>query len=311
LPETTGERSQSARVAQLDHGVGSAARCVLSWERSVAETQYQPSEASRQMDQINRRAWSDRSTVRSFRDREGWTDEGERVAFECVRVDAANQPILDLGVGAGRTVPLLRSISNDYVGLDYTPELVQACREKHPGARIVQGDARDLSQFADASFQLVVFSFNGIDAVNADDRASILREVRRVLRVGGAFLFSSHNRNGPGHSEGLSYGVYKTRNPVRLAHRLTVAVIHAARTIRNYERYSKLNYDGDGYSIRNASAHDHGIVIHYISLLDQLSQLARVGFRPGPLVFANSDGRQLLSGDSTGDVWWFHLVVRK
>jgi|HubBroStandDraft_1064217.scaffolds.fasta_scaffold00517_7 SAM-dependent methyltransferase len=281
------------------------------WEGNVAETQYQPSEASRQMDQINRRAWSDRSTVRSFRDREGWTDGGERAAFECVRADAANQPILDLGVGAGRTVPLLRGISNDYVGLDYTPELVQACRAKHPDARIIQGDARDLSQFADASFQLVVFSFNGIDAVNADDRASILREVWRVLRVGGAFLFSSHNRNGPGHGEELNYGVYKTRNPVTLARRLLVALLHAARTLRNYERYSKLSYDGDGYSIRNASAHDHGIVIHYISLPDQLSQLARVGFRPSPLVFANSDGRPLLSGDSTGDVWWFHLVVRK
>jgi ubiquinone/menaquinone biosynthesis C-methylase UbiE len=263
------------------------------------------------MDLINRRAWSDRSTVRSFRDREGWSDPGERAAFECVRADAANQPILDLGVGAGRTVPLLLGISNDYVGLDYTPELVQACRQKHPDVRIIQGDARDLSQFADASLQLVVFSFNGIDAVNAHDRHSILREVRRVLRVGGAFLFSSHNRNGPGHGEGLSYGVHKTRNPAKLAHRLMVALLHATRTVRNYERYSKLSYDGDGYSIRNASAHDHGIVIHYISLQDQLSQLEQVGFRPDPLIFANSDGRPLLPGDSTNDAWWFHLVVRK
>jgi len=99
----------------------------------------------------HRRAWSAPSTVQSFRDREGWTDPGERAAFECVRADAADQPILDLGVGAGRTVSLLRSISRDYVGLDYTPELVGVCRQKHPGVRIVQGDARDLSQFADGS----------------------------------------------------------------------------------------------------------------------------------------------------------------
>jgi SAM-dependent methyltransferase len=277
----------------------------------MSQTQERLSEASRRMDLINRRAWSDRSTVRSFRYREGWTDPGERVALTCVRADAADQPILDLGVGAGRTVPLLLEISADYIGLDYTPELVQACRQKHPGVRILDGDARDLSQFADDSFQLVVFSFNGIDAVNADDRFTILSGVRRVLRPGGALLFSSHNRNGPGHGERLSFGVNRTRNPVKLAERLLSAVLHASQTVRNYDSFSKLNYDGEDYSIKNASAHNHGILIHYISLQSQLGQLDRIGFRPDPLVFASSDGRQLLPGDDTSDAWWFHLVVRK
>jgi ubiquinone/menaquinone biosynthesis C-methylase UbiE len=287
-----------------------AARRVL-FENTMSQTQDQPSEASRRMDLINRRAWSDGSTVRAFRYREGWTDPGERAALRCVRADAVNQPILDLGVGAGRTVPMLREISADYVGLDYTPELVRACRQKHPGARIIHGDARDLSQFADGSFQLVVFSFNGIDAVNADDRFTILREARRVLRPGGALLFSSHNRNGPGHGEKLSFGVNRTRNPVKLAQRFMLAVLHAAQTVRNYENYSKLSYDADDYSIRNASAHNHGIVIHYISLQSQLRQLDSIGFQPNPIVFASSDGRQLAPGDDTSDAWWFHVVVRK
>src|SRR4029077_6207672 len=126
----------------------------------------------------------------------GWTDPGEQAALQSVRADASNQPILDLGVGPGRTVSLLREISTDYVGLDYTSELVLACRQRYPEVRILHGDARDLSQFSDGSFQLVVFSFNGIDAVNAEDRLTILREARRVLRPGGALLFSTHNRNG-------------------------------------------------------------------------------------------------------------------
>jgi len=71
-------------------------------------------EASRRMDSINRRTWRDSSTIRWFRRLEGWTDEGERAAFELVSVEAKDQPILDLGVGGGRTTPLLRSISRDY-----------------------------------------------------------------------------------------------------------------------------------------------------------------------------------------------------
>src|ERR1019366_4837129 len=106
-------------------GDSSARRVLLSLPMSQA--QHQAPEALRQMDLINRRAWSDRATVQSFRHREGWTDPGESAAVEHVRADAANQPILDLGVGAGRTVPLLLSISRNYVGLDYTPELVDVC----------------------------------------------------------------------------------------------------------------------------------------------------------------------------------------
>lgn len=150
------------------------------------------------MDKINRRAWSAPSTVRAFRDSVGWTDPGERAAFEFVRSSAAQQPILDLGVGAGRTVPLLLDISNDYTGLDYTPDLVRVCRQKHPGVRVHPGDARDLSRFDNDSFQLVVFSFNGIDAVNHDDRVTILREVRRVLRPGGTSCSPPTTRGDPG-----------------------------------------------------------------------------------------------------------------
>jgi SAM-dependent methyltransferase len=277
----------------------------------MSQAQHPSSEALRQMDMINRRAWSDSSTVRSFRQREGWTDPGERAAVESVRADATDQPILDLGVGAGRTIPLVLPMSRDYVGLDYTAELVRACRDKYPHVRVVHGDARDLSRFADESFQLVMFSFNGIDAVCPPDRVVILREIRRVLRPGGALLFSTHNRNGPGHGEGLSFGVERTRNPVKLAARVVLAMAHAAQSVRNYRTYSKLVHEGDGYSVRNAAAHHHGILVHYITLQSQLEQLEANGFRPQPLVWASSDGRRLLPEDDNSDAWWFHLVVRK
>lgn len=268
------------------------------------------SEALRLMDQINRQTWSDPATVRFYRNNEGWTDPGERAALDCVAAEAKDQPILDLGVGAGRTVPLLRAISRDYTALDYTPALVDACTQRYPDARVLHGDARDLSRFADASFQLVVFSFNGIDSVNADDRITILGEVRRVLRRGGVFLFSAHNRDGPGPKAGLSFGVNRTKNPVKLAARLAHGVLHAARTIRNFRRYSKLSYEGAGYSIANATAHDHGVLVHYITLENQLRQLESAGFQPHPRVFGNVDAQPLSPDESTSGLWWFHFLAR-
>ncbi|MGH7285646.1 MAG: class I SAM-dependent methyltransferase, partial [Polyangiaceae bacterium] len=237
---------------------------------------------------------------------EGWTDPGEHAAVAFVADEAHGAPILDLGVGAGRTVPLMRAISEDYVALDYTPELVGACKHKYPDVRVLPGDARDLSRFPDATFKLVMFSFNGIDAVDPVGREKILDEVFRVLRPGGIFLFSAHNREGPGNGEKLSFGVGRTRNPFKLAWRLARAALHVRRAMKNHARYAKLGFDGDGYSIKNASAHDHGIMVYYTSLANQLKELERAGFRPGTIVFGNDDGRRIQTGDDVTSPWWFH-----
>jgi SAM-dependent methyltransferase len=268
------------------------------------------SEGARRMDEINRRAWSDPAAVSWYRHLEGWTDAGERAAVEHVTREALDKRILDLGVGGGRTVPLLRAVSRDYVGIDYTVALVAACRERYPDASVLHGDARDLSRFAAGSFDLVVFSFNGIDAVNHEDRLIVLREVRRVLSPGGSFLFSAHNRRGPSNTGKLSFGVHATRNPLKLASRVARAAARAPRTILNYWRNSKLAYVGDGYSILNAEAHDHGIVVHYTTLEGELRELVDAGFHRPPVIFDNVTGRRLAPADDATGVSWFHFVVR-
>lgn len=265
------------------------------------------------MDRINREAWREPATIAMFQRLEGWTDPGERAAIAFAEVEARDAPILDLGVGAGRTVPLLRAVSRDYVAIDYTPELVDVCRKRHPGVRVLHGDARDLSRFPAGSFGLVVFSFNGIDAVSPRDRETILREVRRVLRQDGLFVFSAHNKEGPGHDEKLTLGVHPTRNPIKLVSRFAQALVHLPHAIRNHRQYSKLNEQGTGYSIMNAAAHDHGILITYVTLRAQLEQLAAAGFSEVPRVFGNVVDTPLDVDhvhQNTSDVWWFHFVAR-
>lgn len=73
--------------------------------------------------------------------------------------------ILDLGVGGGRTTPFLSRSASRYVGVDYSEEMIRACRAKFPHLQFAVADASDLSQYADASFDSVVFSYNGLDCL--------------------------------------------------------------------------------------------------------------------------------------------------
>jgi SAM-dependent methyltransferase len=102
--------------------------------------------------------------------------------------------ILDLGVGGGRTTAYLSSLAGRYVGLDYSPAMVEACRTKYPCLEFHIADAADLSLFADCSFDAVIFSFNGIDYLFPDEkRAKCLQECRRILKSEAVLVFSSHN----------------------------------------------------------------------------------------------------------------------
>jgi ubiquinone/menaquinone biosynthesis C-methylase UbiE len=102
--------------------------------------------------------------------------------------------ILDLGVGGGRTTPYLSSRASLYVGADYSEEMIRVCQEKFPQLKFFVADASDLSIFPDDSFDAVVIAFNGMDYVLPEERRrQCLKECRRVLRVGGVLLFSSHN----------------------------------------------------------------------------------------------------------------------
>ena len=59
-----------------------------------------------------------------------------------------------------------------------------------------------------------MFSCNGIGMVAHQDRLSIMREVHRLLKPGGVFLFSTHNQNCPDHSAGFRLPEFEfTRNP--------------------------------------------------------------------------------------------------
>ena len=259
-------------------------------------------------DRINQAAWSETSTLRWFSTFEGWSDPGERAAVSSVVDELRGAPILDVGVGAGRTTPILRALSDNYRAIDFSPAMVEICARKYPNVHVDFGDARNLSRFADGSFGLVMFSWNGIDAVSHDDRELVLREAFRVLRPGGVFIFSSHNKLGPGHGE-TPWSIRRddVAHPRRLVHKIR----GFRRSLSNHRHLRKLNRDEGAWSMMNASAHDFAIVIHYTTLALQLDALRHVGFDERVDVFDSRRGAPVLESSDTRRMWWFHFVARR
>ena len=105
--------------------------------------------------------------------------------------------MLDIGIGAGRTTLHFAHRVKSYTGIDYASGMIDACLRKFgdklPAATFQQADVRDLSRFTDNTFDLVLFSFNGIDYILPEERKTALREIYRVSRPGGWFFFSTHN----------------------------------------------------------------------------------------------------------------------
>src|SRR5579862_9923659 len=88
------------------------------------------------------------------RDPEG-TDLVDPVLEELLG-DVAEQDVLSLACGQGREARLLARLGARVTGLDVSPEMLRRAREREVGQphgiRYVEGDAQELADFGEASF---------------------------------------------------------------------------------------------------------------------------------------------------------------
>jgi ubiquinone/menaquinone biosynthesis C-methylase UbiE len=226
----------------------------------------------------------------------------EKRIFMGLRSEMRNKHILDIGVGGGRTTKALLEISADYLGIDFSPSMVARCKARHPGVAFQMSDARDLSCFEGNSFDLVVFSFNGIDYMSHADRMETLRGIRRILRDSGAFVFSSHNRAyefnvapwRPAYFRKLLR--YKVRSGVRLLLSYPSSVVHHLMNRRHEESCTE-------YAIVNDEAHSFKLLTYYISVEKQIEQLERSGFTAIEVMAENERGL-----DPSVDAWLYYVA---
>lgn len=154
-----------------------------------------------------------RDIYRTFSAAEGYSVKQARVtytgSYELMPAEAAcverlglpkTASILDVGCSAGRTtVALLERGFSHVTGVDIDAGLIQSAKAARGGMyrdRFVVSDVLDLPKlFPSESVDLVLFSYNGLDYLYPErERVRALEAIRRVLKPGGYFVYSSHNR---------------------------------------------------------------------------------------------------------------------
>ncbi|MDH3217388.1 MAG: class I SAM-dependent methyltransferase [Candidatus Krumholzibacteria bacterium] len=103
-------------------------------------------------------------------------------------------PVLDLASGNGRYLQTLLDAGHEAYGLDLSHYLLRSSVQQwgHEG-RIVQGDMRQLP-FAHGSFGSAINMFTSFGYFSVDtDNLLVFREVHRVLKPSGVFLFDFIN----------------------------------------------------------------------------------------------------------------------
>ena len=107
--------------------------------------------------------------------------------------------VLDLGSGDGTTAVPAAKLGADVLGVDIASNLVEAGNERAQSLgltklRFLEGDASDLNELEDDSFDLVVSMFGAMFAPRPFD---VAKEVVRVTRPGGRIVMGNWIPNDP------------------------------------------------------------------------------------------------------------------
>jgi ubiquinone/menaquinone biosynthesis C-methylase UbiE len=236
----------------------------------------------------------------------------EARVLESLRDRIASQPhcppfkMLDIGVGGGRTTLHFAPMVGEYVGIDYSAEMVAACQRRFPALSFAVGDARDLKAFEDDTFDFILFSFNGIDYASASDRLQILQAVHRVGKPGSLFCFSSHNLQGLERSFGVRSQL--SCNPITTyANLVMLALLRLINHPINLQQIQD-----SAYLVVKDESHNFRLETYYIRPKEQLEQL-KPSFQDIK-VYSWQNGSDLTDEpdlESNVDQWLYYLCTCK
>jgi ubiquinone/menaquinone biosynthesis C-methylase UbiE len=214
--------------------------------------------------------------------------------------------MLDIGVGAGRTTTHFAGLAKEYLGIDYSNKMVNACIRKFSDCpkriSFLTADARTMRLFKDNSFDFVLFSFNGIDYMDHNERIRTLLEIQRIIREGGYFCFSTHNLNFLLKKCSIQLSTHPAILASRFFQLLQMRLLNkkeAWKVIRNPSRNAKHTMVNDG-------AMDFRLKTYYITPSEQLKQLSELGYSDTKM-YSVTTGKEIKNPNKAVDNWVYFL----
>lgn len=242
-----------------------------SVDEPFAESQADDAGGASIQDRVNRRVYHAAGVERAYTPFDE-LEVAEVAALLKYQPAICGRDVLDIGVGPGRTTPYLVQLARSYLGIDYSPIMIDCFMRKFPDVRVRCADMRDLSFLIDQSIDFALASSNVLDAVSHDDRLHVLRQLHRVLRPHGVVMFSSHNR-----SYEPAFGgprLRSSRNPCTQA----LYVLRFFQQQFNHRRTGRLRRIERDYALLDDIGHDYRLLHYYIDHATQRQQLAACGF---------------------------------
>jgi ubiquinone/menaquinone biosynthesis C-methylase UbiE len=106
--------------------------------------------------------------------------------FQHLGLDVKNKDVLEIGCGNGYGGYLLNQLKpGSYIGLDVMEEQIEIARAHFPNYKFIVQDASDLSQFADASKDIIII-FGVLHHI--PEWRKTIDEIARVLKPDGSLF---------------------------------------------------------------------------------------------------------------------------
>ena len=228
--------------------------------------------------------------------------KAEQVILTSLQDEIKGKPVLDLGVGAGRTTQYLRAITADYVGADYSKKMIVLARRRHPDATFVLCDARYIPM-VDNDFSAVFFWGAGMGGVMPPTRSLIFKEANRVLKKNGLFVFPAQNID-YGNLAGAIEFDFNLNLIAFLKDGAKQLCPGAVGIIIKLRR--KLWGIGDAIGLEYAEFTRAVTPTYYISIETQVRQLLEAGF--SEVTAVNMEGTVLKKGEKSTGIWVYYIA---
>ena len=242
--------------------------------------------------------------------RQAHLQPAEETILQLMRPHLPKAKMLDLGVGGGRTTLHFAHLVREYVGADYSEAMIIECRKRFAGCpahisfRVC--DARSMDLFEAQSFDFILFSHNGLDYVDHEDRLKTLKEILRVGKQDGDFCFLTHNLNWCANLFEFHRVIsLNPRRAGRAARRLILRFLYNPRVRAAQVRNAP-------YLVLNDGAHRGRLHTHYIRPLEQIAELS--GAFSDIRVFSSITGAEIGDQDKlrcVEDPWLYYLCKIK